>query len=84
MSRTESHRVGGWLFSWQGGRLADVAHVSDLSRAVDAFEVPGWDWETGRSWGSRTGFEMAAAEWIEAYGATVYASTVREGVSDAR
>lgn len=77
MSCTSAVWVGAWLFTWQGGRLADVCHESDLSAAVDAVEVRGWDWQTGRSTGGLEDLEAAAREWVECYGASTFASAVR-------
>lgn len=64
MSCTSSLWLGAWLFTWQGGRLADVCHASNLSAAVDCVDVSGEDLET------------AARRWVECYGATTYAAAV--------
>lgn len=86
MSEILTARHGAWLATFHGGRLAEVAHDSAPERAVDCFEVSGWEWDKGGPFGSgaehRSGpvtAEQLAAElatWAEAYGATTLENEV--------
>jgi hypothetical protein len=74
--KTHTIRIGNWVMTWQGGRLADVAHVTNLSEAVDCFEVAGWNWETGKSEGTVENFHGAALCWVEDAGADMYENVI--------
>ena len=75
----ELWQVGGWLFTWQGGRLADVAHESNVTRAVDCLQVGEYDGVTGEASGSVADFRAACAEWVAACGADVFGAVVPRG-----
>lgn len=73
---THTIKIGNWVMTWQGGRLADVCHVTNLTRAVDCFEVAGWNWETGKNEGTIENFHGAALCWVEDTGADVYENEI--------
>lgn len=82
-----SATYGAWTARFAGGRLAEVFHESEPERAVDCFEVAGWEWEKGGPFGAgsehRSGEVTAEqlagelAQWAQGYGATTLANEVR-------
>ena len=74
--KTHTIRIENWVMTWQGGRLADVCHVTNLTRAEDCFEVAGWNWETGKSEGTVENFHGAALCWVEDAGADMYENVI--------
>ena len=53
------------MYTWQGGRLADVAYTPRYAEGMGAFdcvEVPGYSWQQGKQHGTVNDFIRASRE----------------------
>jgi hypothetical protein len=72
-------KIGQWICLWEGGRLADVSHVSNPSSAVDCFQVGDYDFVHGRLTETitRDKLRLRFKEWIAEDGECFYENVVR-------